>query len=131
MTSELREYFDGLFETVISALPAMAAEMLKKTPVYVEDYPSDSIMKKLGFAHRSQLCGLYTGIPITERSVWISGIPTDLIYIYREGVMRASGCSRIGENEEELLRQMRITVLHELGHQNGLSEDDLTELGYG
>jgi predicted Zn-dependent protease with MMP-like domain len=78
----------------------------------------------------TDLCGLYTGIPITERSVEHSGTLPDVVTIYREGILDAAR-DRYGRvRGERLRREIRITLLHEIGHHHGLDEDELRELGY-
>ena len=49
----------------------------------------------------------------------------DVIYIFQED------CELVSDTEEDLVREVRITVLHELGHHFGMDEDDLARLGYG
>jgi predicted Zn-dependent protease with MMP-like domain len=71
------------------------------------------------------LLGLYVGHPLTERSVEMSGVLPDAIYIFQEDV------EMVSENEDDLLREVRITVLHEIGHFFGMDEDDLDNIGYG
>ena len=71
------------------------------------------------------LLGLYRGRPRTQRSVEDSGSLPDVIYIFQESIQR------VCQSEEQLVRQVRITVLHEIGHHFGMSEDDLEKLGYG
>jgi predicted Zn-dependent protease with MMP-like domain len=80
--------------------------------------------------HRSQLCGLYTGVPLTQRHVDLSGVLSDAIYIYREGIFSMAQDRHGHFAEPELRRQIRITVLHELGHYHGLDERELRQLGY-
>ncbi len=99
--------------------------------MYVEDYPSQRVMQQMKIGHRSELCGLYTGIPLTDRSIHHSGVLSDAIQIYREGIMQHALYLAGKQDDKELARQIRITILHELGHHHGLTEDDLTELGYG
>jgi predicted Zn-dependent protease with MMP-like domain len=53
------------------------------------------------------------------------------VTIYREGILLASEDDHGNLSEPELLRQIRITVLHELGHYHGLDEEELESLGYG
>lgn len=130
MKSELREYFDQQLQAVIAQLPLRVHELLEEVTMYVEDHPSRRVMQEMGVRHRRQLCGLYTGIPLTQRHVELSGVLSDAIYIYREGIL-AQAQDRHGRiDEEELHRQIRITVLHELGHYHGLEERELRELGY-
>ena len=98
--------------------------------MYVEDHPDLRVMRKMGVRHRSDLCGLYTGVPLTERSVMHSPALSDVIHVYREGVLRLATDATGRIDERRLREQIRITVLHELGHHHGLDEDDLHELGY-
>lgn len=130
MKSELREYFDQQLQEVIGRLPPRVHELLDEVTMYVEDHPSRRVMQEMGVRHRRQLCGLYTGIPLTQRHAELSGVLSDAIYIYREGIL-AQAQDRHGRiDEHELHRQIRITVLHELGHYHGLEERELRELGY-
>ncbi len=137
MNAHTRDYFDGQLEDVLSRLPASVHALLDKVPLHVEDQPSHEVMEQLGVTSKEMLCGLYTGIPLTERSVEHSGTLPDVVTIYRKGILhlavRRDGAIRgNGQiSEKELQRQIRITVLHELGHHHGLSEQDLTDLGYG
>jgi len=99
-------------------------------PMYVEDYPSPQVLRKTGVRRREHLCGLYTGVPLTDRSVDHSGILSDVIQIFREGVFNLASDHDGNVDEEELRRQIRITILHELGHHHGLGEEELEALGY-
>ncbi len=130
MKPELRDYFDQQLQHVMSELPPRVHELLEEVTLYVEDYPSRRVMHETGVRHRSQLCGLYTGVPLTERHVEMSGVLSDAIYIYREGIFAQSRDRHGRFDEQELRRQIRITVLHELGHYHGLDEGELRELGY-
>ena len=131
MNTELRELFDVQLEQVIAELPEQVQALIDKVPMVVEDYPSPEVMERMGIRHRATLMGLYTGIPLTKRSVDQSGVPSDVIHIYREGIFHQSR-SRDGRiNEAALRKQIRTTILHEYGHHHGLSERDLRELGYG
>jgi predicted Zn-dependent protease with MMP-like domain len=130
MNSELREYFDRQLDVVMSQLPAQVHELIERVPMHVDDYPSPATMRKLGVRRRGNLCGLYTGVPLTNRSVMHSGIPNDVIQIFREGILNMATDYRGNIDEEELRKQIRLTILHELGHHHGLDEDDLRELGY-
>jgi predicted Zn-dependent protease with MMP-like domain len=131
LDSHTRRSFDELLEEVLESLPPLIHELIEEVPLIVEDYPSDSVLEQTGVQRRWELCGLYTGIPLTERSVWQSGTLSDVVTIYREGIL-ASAASRDGNIETERLRnEIRITILHELAHHHGLDEDELRKLGYG
>ena len=131
MNLELRNIFDTEFEVVLAELPARIHELMEEIPLVVEDYPSAEVMRRMRVRHRSQLCGLYTGIPLTERSVMQSGVPSDVIQIYREGIL-SQATRRDGTiSVPRLRKQIRITILHEYGHHHGMTERDLREMGYG
>ena len=127
---ELRKLFDRHLEAVLPELPQQVRAFMKKVPLVVEDYPSPAIMRKMRVRHRSHLLGLYTGIPLTKRSIDQSGVPSDAIYIYRLGI--SSQSRRGGPIDEARLREeIRRTILHEYGHHVGLDEQELRDLGYG
>ena len=131
MNPELRDYFDAQLEQVLPELPEQVREFMNDVPLVVEDYPSREVMRRTRVRHRSALCGLYTGIPLTERSINHSGVPSDVIHIYRQGILSQSRGPGGHIGEEELRTQIRFTILHEYGHHVGLSERDLRSLGYG
>jgi len=88
-------------------------------------------MAEMGVRRRDQLCGLYTGIPLTERSIQHSGQHPDVVTIYREGIQSAARDFHGRLTAERLREEIRITLLHELAHHHGIDEDELGELGYG
>ena len=115
----------------MAELPPMVHELIEKVPLHVEDYPSARMMAELGVRRREQLCGLYTGVPITERSIRHSGTLPDVVTVYREGILAAASDSWGHIGTRRLREEIRITILHELAHFHGLDEDELRELGYG
>ena len=131
MKVELREIFDQELERVLPALPQQVRDFMEKVPLVVEDYPSAEVMRRVGVRHRSALCGLYTGIPLVKRSVNDWGVPSDVIHIFRQGILSQARVAGGGIDDEELRKQIRFTILHEYGHHVGLSERDLRALGYG
>ena len=130
MNPFLRKFFDQQLDQVFPQLPPLVHKLLSKVPLVVEDYPSQQVMRKVGVRQRSHLCGLYTGIPITKRSIEHSGILSDVIHIYREGILSLAQDGQGDIDEKELRKQIRITILHERGHHHGLEESELEELGY-
>ncbi len=71
------------------------------------------------------LLGLYVGRPKTLRSVEDNATMPDVIYLFQNSI------EQMCKNSEELIQQVRTTVLHEIGHHFGMTEDDLRKLGYG
>jgi predicted Zn-dependent protease with MMP-like domain len=126
-----RRFFDEQLDWVLERLPPLVHELIERVPLHVEDYPSARVMEQMGVEYRDDLCGLFTGIPISERSVNHSFTLPDVVTIYREGILGMATNRRGEVTIPRLRRQIRITILHELAHYHGLNEDQLTELGYG
>ena len=120
-----KQRFGELVEQALDGLPEPFASHFEEVTVEVKDRASRKDLREAGLDEDELLLGLYVGSPFTERSVLQSGAMPDKIYIFQEDVELAS------DSERQLVEQVRITVLHELGHHFGLGEDDLDELGYG
>lgn len=134
-----RERFDALLEQVLEALPPRLHELLDEAPLIVEDRPSEKLLEELGMDEDDDLlCGLHSGTPITERSHAEGADLPETIHIFREGIIdHAGGWTRFLDEDgswrggpDRILSEIRITVLHEIGHHFGLDEEDLAELGY-
>ena len=130
MKPELLERFDRLLAEVLAELPQGIRDRLEESPLIADDRPSSEMMDELGARNPFSLCGLYTGIPLTKRSVEHSGTLPDRIFIFREGIIAAARSRHGRLADAALKRQIRITVLHEIGHHFGLGEADLRKLGY-
>jgi predicted Zn-dependent protease with MMP-like domain len=117
--------FAELVEQAAYALPKQFADAVNEVPIEIRERPSRRMLRSLGLEEDELLLGLYHGRPRTERSVEDSARLPDVIYIFQEDVELVSG------SEAELIKEVRTTVLHELGHHFGMSEDDLDALGYG
>lgn len=120
-----KERFGQLIEEALSELPEPFAQFLEEVPVEVRRRPSRRELKSLGLEEDELLLGLYRGRPRTHRSVEESGALPDVIYIFQEDV------ELVSDSEQELIQQVRTTVLHEIGHHFGMNEEDLDALGYG
>ena len=120
-----RTTFEQLVERALEELPPQFAAFLEEVPVEVRPRPTRNQLERVGLDEDQLLLGLYDGIPLTMRSVEHSGVRPAVIYIFKEDVELAS------DSEQELVEQVRTTVLHEIGHHFGMDEDDLDEAGYG
>ena len=134
MDEAQRSLFDSITEQQVDSLPYTIQLLLQETPLLVEDRPSDQLLQELGMesGQADELCGIYCGIGLTDRSVEDSMTEPETITIFREGIFAlVSGQSDSKESIEELLaREIRVTILHEVGHHFGLDENDLDALGY-
>lgn len=117
--------FGELVEQALASLPQPFSQYLEELSVEVKDRSTPGQRRRLGLGPDDLLLGLYHGRPRTQRSVEDSGQLPDVVYIFQDDVERAS------IDEQDLVEQVRKTVLHEIGHHFGLGEADLDELGYG
>lgn len=131
MNDAQRDRFDVLMDKAIGELPTALHDLIREIPVVVDDRPSADLVHRLRLPPGVILCGLHTGIALTNRSVEQSGVPTDVIRLFREGIVRTAGGWRGPHAEDAIYEQIAITLLHEIGHHFGLDEDDLDALGYG
>ena len=130
MDSVVRDKFDGILEEVLGELPGHIQRLLEEVPLIAEDEPPAEVLERMGIKGGAVLCGLYSGIPLMRRSVRQSGTLPEKIHIYRKGIMTAARGREGKIGREGLKQQIRLTVLHEIGHHFGMGEDDLRELGY-
>lgn len=110
--------FRKLVEEAIDSLPEEFAKRLNNVSVVVEDNPSPELLKSLKLAPWALLFGLYQGVPQTKRGFYFGVLP-DKITIFKNPI------ERVARTEEEIKAQVRATVIHEIGHHFGLSEEDL------
>ena len=108
--------FEGLVNEALDAIPDELSALIENVVVLVEDdAPADD----------PDLLGLYDGVALTERYGDYGMVLPDRIFIYRRPLLEM--CA----TEEELVREVRITVVHEIAHHFGIDDDRLHELGYG
>ncbi len=135
MSQAHRDRFDDLLSEVIDQLPPAIRDLIDQVPVIVLDRPTAAMLRDLGVdandeEEASSLCGLHTGRSDTERSVEISGELPSNIHLFREGIVGLAGGWEGEHAEDEIWEEIMVTLLHEIGHQFGLDEDDLERLGY-
>jgi len=135
MSRPHRDRFDALLEEVIDQLPPAIRELIDQVAVIVLDRPTDAMLRDLGIDPKdeeesSSLCGLHTGTADTERSVEHSGDLPSNIHLFREGIVDLAGGWEAENAYDEIWEEIRVTLLHEIGHQFGLDEEDLEKLGY-
>jgi len=118
-----RSRFEGLVAEALDSLPLEFQEKMQHVDVVIKDWPTSEELKRAGLHRGQTLFGLYDGIPLTERTTRYGLVLPDRITIY-QGPIEA--CCHTAE---EVRRQVRQVVLHEIGHHFGISEDRLRELG--
>ena len=117
--------FRKVIERALEEIPQPLADHLQHVIVDIEPMPDEDTCRSLGLDDPGELMGLYHGTPMTQRDAdHAEGLP-DRIVIYQRNI------ERYAESEREVIDEIRTTVLHEVGHHFGLSEEDLDRLGYG
>lgn len=114
-----RRAFRRLVDQALQSLPGDFKEQLQNLAVVVEDWPSRVLLQDLGLPEDDLLFGLYEGLPLTE---WgrddVLRIP-DRIRIFQGSI------EEVCATEAEIVAEVRTTVLHEVGHHFGLSDEEL------
>ncbi|WP_262403413.1 metallopeptidase family protein [Actinomadura sp. CNU-125] len=108
-----RDEFEDLVGEALDGIPSELTAHMRNVVIVVEDD-----------APERGLLGLYQGVPLTERGDWYGGVLPDHISIYRREILR------ICETQEDVVEEVRITVVHEIAHHFGIDDDRLHELGY-
>jgi predicted Zn-dependent protease with MMP-like domain len=105
--------FEEMVTTAVDGLPEEFGRLMRNVAVTVENGPGPR-----------GLLGLYQGVPLTSRTTQYAGVLPDRITIYRLAI-----CA-ICDTEDEVRDQVRRTVIHEVGHYFGISDERLRELGW-
>ena len=109
--------FESLVEEALEQLPQQFADLLENVVIVVEDEPSDDDLDVLDTDDpNAELLGIYRGIALTRRSHNMLPALPDQIAIFRGPILRVT------RNRREAVRQIRETVIHELGHYFGLHD---------
>ncbi len=109
------EDFEEAVAQALDSVPSELAAHLDNVVVMIEDEHDGE----------PDLLGLYEGVPLTERDGWYAGVLPDRITIYRAPTLQRWA------TREEVVADVRVTVVHEIAHHFGIDDDRLHELGYG
>ena len=106
--------FDELVSDALDLIPPQLAAVMDNVVVLVEDRHPDE----------DDLLGLYEGVALTERDSNYAGSLPDTITIYRDALLDLCDC------DEQVVEEVKITVMHEIAHHFGIDDDRLHELGW-
>ena len=113
------EEFEALVERALEELPEELLALLDNVAVLVEEEPSPEELQEVGLPPGEELFGLYHGTNLLERDTYYAGTLPDRVIIFRGPILRACNDRR------EVIREVRDTVVHELGHYFGMEEDQM------
>jgi len=117
--------FDRIVKRAIRRIPAEIRKYLDNLVISVRKRPTRAMLMDAGLSPGDSLFGLFQGVSLLERSVTSPPLFPDTIFLFQEPIEEA--CKKIEELEEEV----EITLVHEIAHFVGMTEERLEELGYG
>jgi len=113
-----RAEFEEVVEEALEKLPKRFADLVDNVMVVVEEEPTDEDLDALDEG-ANELLGIYRGVPMTQRSYNMMPMLPDQIAIFRGPILRVT------RDRREAIRQIRETVIHELGHYFGLHDHEM------
>lgn len=119
-----RHRFEELVAEAMAEIPDELWSFIQNVVVTVEEWPTRRQIESAGLPPGNTLLGLYEGVPLTVRTSHYGLVPPDKITIFRGTIMRYSP-----SDEDAIRSQVRQTVLHEIAHHFGISDQRLMELG--
>ena len=120
-----RARFHALVAEAIDEIPEPFRDYLENVAVVVEDEPSDELLREMEMDPRQDtLYGLYEGVPVGERQFDGAPMLPDRIIIYYRPLVRDFG------TPTAIRREIRTTIIHEVGHVFGLEDDEIEAEGY-
>jgi len=119
MSDLRRARFSRVVHRALDDLPARFRERMRNVEVIVDDEPDPALVEE-----RGELLGLYEGVPLTERGIDEPYLP-DRITIFRKPIERMTASPK---RQAEIVRD---TVVHEIAHHFGISDERLDQLGLG
>ena len=117
-----RARFEHLVAEAIRTIPARFRDELRNIAVIVEDEPPDALLDEMEIDPPDTLFGLYQGTPLTERAWDYGNTLPDRIVLYQGPIEDAS------DSDDDVVVHIGETLIHEVGHYFGLSEDELEEI---
>jgi len=110
--------FESYVEEALASVPARFRRYLENIVIVVEAEASAEDYEQTGTPDEEELFGIFRGVPFFDRGSVVSSLPAQ-IAIFREPILR--GCGTRGE----AVREIRDTVVHEIGHMFGLDDEEM------
>ena len=118
-----RARFRRLVEAAVAAIPPEFAAQMDNVEILVRSRPTVEERQEAGIGPRDRLLGLYVGHPLTARGSYYGNTLPDRIMIYQESI------EAVCRSDDDVVEQVRTTVLHEVAHHFGIDDERLHELG--
>jgi predicted Zn-dependent protease with MMP-like domain len=114
---------DAVVQDAIEPLPPRIKSALDDVAILVEEYPSEELLRESDPPLPPDLLGLFSGASNADRTTSASGVLPGTIHVFRRNI------EHFGTAREEVVDELRVTLLHEIGHALGMDEDELHQLG--
>jgi len=114
---------EALARSALAALPEPFASQLDGVVLQIEDFADPETLKAMEVDDPFDLTGIYEGIPLTERSVELSGNLPDRVRLFRRPIL-----DEWADGDDTLEHLVAHVLVHEIGHHFGLSDDDMHAL---
>lgn len=123
------QQFEELVGEALDDLPPFFQAQMDNVVILVEMWPSRRILREMEIPPGETLLGLYTGIPLTERTHNYALVPPDTITLFQGPIENAAAAWTEGEYFDNVREEVRHTVIHEIAHHFGIDDDRLVKLG--
>jgi len=117
-----RRAFDALVADALAGIPSRFREALANLAITVESEPPRALLREMDIEPPDTLLGLYQGTPLTERRWDYGNTLPDRILLFQGPLERAS------EDRDDLIVAIGETLIHEIGHYFGLSEEEIEDI---
>ena len=117
-----RARFEQLVAEAVTLIPKRFRREMRNLAIVIEDQPSPELLRELEIEPPDSLFGLYQGVPLPERSWDYGNALPDRITLYQRTIEQDA------EDEEDMRAVIGETLIHEVGHYFGLSEDEIQEI---
>lgn len=115
-----RDEFRALVEAAIDTIPRRFAREIRNLAIVVEDEPSDELLDEMDIGPDETLLGLYQGVPLSERGFGYGNQLPDRITLFQVSIEEDAD-----HDEDEIVTAIGETLIHELGHYFGMSEEQI------
>lgn len=117
-----RAAFDRLVADAVASIPKQFRDAMQNLAIVVEDEPWPELLREMEIEPPDTLLGLYQGTPLTERTWDFGNALPDRILLFQKPIERES------EDEDDTVVAIGETLIHEIGHYFGLSEEEIEEI---
>jgi predicted Zn-dependent protease with MMP-like domain len=114
---------DAVVNDALAALPSRIQDAVQDVAIVVEEYPTEELLRDFDPPASPDLLGLFTGVTVAHAGAKPSGDLPETVRVFRRNL------EHLSSDRAELVDELRVTLLHEIGHSLGMDEEELEALG--